>query len=1167
MTTKERPGRGGDGRGVGRPAPIRASVRGVARRVLAHAAAWLLVVVLVLATGPVPAALSRHQPPRDAHGASHANGTGQRGERDGKGQKRRGTATGTKRGARSAKKATSTKRAKQAKKGKRAKQAKQAKKAKARGTRGAKRPAQQGKRDKSDRAAARARGQRHERSRERRAADRAAVEAPRPTDPVAEDLTPVEGDAVAAARRDRMLMPEGEAAADPAATHPLQTPQPRLADEQPPAQKEERSAAPGPERGRNRDGAEADSGSARDGAPSAETPSSSSASGRRGKRQRKQQNPRPALARATEAAPTGVLNDIADSEPREASGRGTAPAQASAAQTGRDDASELRERARATTAADDARKSTVEPEIGILPDPADDTARGASAPEGERIPTGEERGQDRGANGPEDVAVASAREDFAPGPVLGAAEAASTTRDHDAEGMSQQRQAEPEQAVEAMRTRELPAESMRTDGEEATPTAIPVTAPRLTPTPYVSPILIEPAGDAIAPAPASRPRPAPMPAPPAVASAPVVATATPASPAAREAETAALAPMSQPLPAPLADEEAAGLVPAATPAPAPSVERESESSMADRDVMELSLPGAPVATLPTPSSLSAPPRGAPRDVGDADAAESEPGGIEHAPPPVGTPAIPAAVLDPEGTPPPPPVGTAPPSAIAGEPGEQGDADADPAGALPTNSGLAVLPSPPAPATAAPSLPTGDAPSIVVGTPTLPPAAETVTPIPTPDLLLPSVDAGADDGAMVGTPVALLDPPFAATPAPSPSSGPEPTIVPSPSAMESVATPAATASADPSPAHPAPPAATPVSAATSAPDVRIAPTSAPLPTLVPTATPSPPAAIPPGPGPATPVPGTTPTVAVGIAPGEPEAALAPRAATARPTPLPAAPPVAPKHRDAMRTGAEIAAVAVATAADTTDTEPTIMGLEQEQTAAPPSPVAEATATSTAESEPASPAQIELAPAAAVPDATPALEGFPPGTSVPEAAELAPELPATGEAAPPVDLAPEDGEPAGATPEAVAAIPEAGPIASPEPSPNATVSPPGPEAIAVAALTVDQEVRPGEPSQYRFQVTNTASAPVTVRPSAGNSLPGWRGEIVQREGPAWQGDELTLGPGQRVVVIVEVTTPGNARVGDRNTISLDLVPIEEAAAPIEPPRVGPIREPNLEGVDAA
>jgi hypothetical protein len=140
-----------------------------------------------------------------------------------------------------------------------------------------------------------------------------------------------------------------------------------------------------------------------------------------------------------------------------------------------------------------------------------------------------------------------------------------------------------------------------------------------------------------------------------------------------------------------------------------------------------------------------------------------------------------------------------------------------------------------------------------------------------------------------------------------------------------------------------------------------------------------------------------------------------------------------------------------------------------------------------------------------------------------------------------VADEDLAPPAATPVA--------PMATPvglEQDPGVLATAPGAEAITVEAMTSDLEVTPGQPDQYRFQLTNTVGEPVTVRPLAANSLPGWTGRILQEDGAIDQDGSLTIGPWQSAIVIIEVTVPSNARIGDLNTISLRLESVEAAEA---------------------
>jgi hypothetical protein len=97
-----------------------------------------------------------------------------------------------------------------------------------------------------------------------------------------------------------------------------------------------------------------------------------------------------------------------------------------------------------------------------------------------------------------------------------------------------------------------------------------------------------------------------------------------------------------------------------------------------------------------------------------------------------------------------------------------------------------------------------------------------------------------------------------------------------------------------------------------------------------------------------------------------------------------------------------------------------------------------------------------------------------------------------------------------------------------------------------MTSDLVVTPGQPVQYRFQLTNTFGDAVTVRPLPVNSLPGWTGRILQEDGMTDSDGLLTIAPWQSVIVIAEVTVPADARVGDLNTISLRLESTEATAS---------------------
>jgi hypothetical protein len=115
-----------------------------------------------------------------------------------------------------------------------------------------------------------------------------------------------------------------------------------------------------------------------------------------------------------------------------------------------------------------------------------------------------------------------------------------------------------------------------------------------------------------------------------------------------------------------------------------------------------------------------------------------------------------------------------------------------------------------------------------------------------------------------------------------------------------------------------------------------------------------------------------------------------------------------------------------------------------------------------------------------------------------------------------------------------------VATAPPVARETATPVSGEAIAVEAMTSDHEVTPGQPNHYRFQLTNTVGSAVVIQPTAVNSLAGWTGVVLQEDGATTLTAPLTIGPWQSEIVVVAVTVPADARVGDRNTISLRLRP---------------------------
>jgi PAS domain S-box-containing protein len=125
---------------------------------------------------------------------------------------------------------------------------------------------------------------------------------------------------------------------------------------------------------------------------------------------------------------------------------------------------------------------------------------------------------------------------------------------------------------------------------------------------------------------------------------------------------------------------------------------------------------------------------------------------------------------------------------------------------------------------------------------------------------------------------------------------------------------------------------------------------------------------------------------------------------------------------------------------------------------------------------------------------------------------------------------------------------------------TATPVSVEAIMVEAMTSDHEVTPGQPNHYRFQLTNTVGSAVAIQPTAVNSLAGWTGVVLQEDGATTLDGLLTIGPWQSTIVVVAVTVPADARVGDRNTISLrlGLAPAEQPAEWSDFPQIEPSRK---------
>ena len=89
--------------------------------------------------------------------------------------------------------------------------------------------------------------------------------------------------------------------------------------------------------------------------------------------------------------------------------------------------------------------------------------------------------------------------------------------------------------------------------------------------------------------------------------------------------------------------------------------------------------------------------------------------------------------------------------------------------------------------------------------------------------------------------------------------------------------------------------------------------------------------------------------------------------------------------------------------------------------------------------------------------------------------------------------------------------------------------------IEALSEDDLLRPGQSGEYHFHAVNTGDAAATVRFVFANQLPGWTGRIIHVD-EALPGDPVLIAPGQSVRVVVAVAAPRDARLGDRNTTTV-------------------------------
>lgn len=438
---------------------------------------------------------------------------------------------------------------------------------------------------------------------------------------------------------------------------------------------------------------------------------------------------------------------------------------------------------------------------------------------------------------------------------------------------------------------------------------------------------------------------------------------------------------------------------------------------------------------------------------------------------------------------------------------------------PAPTRLPLVPAPTATVVVETGMPRAATPAAAVGSEPPASAVQMLTPaggdFPGPVDIVPSAadpEPGSGEraagGAVVASPQSTTIPqPDAETPVEPSPVGPEVSPV-TPTATPISALPTITPAAAPTVAID-PPAATLASIVE--PEPVIAPTSAPLPdpdsgvAITPIPIPDAAGEEPPAASPVASVPPASEPAVMDVAPG-PSGASATPAPDAPPVELPDASPV-----------------------------PEITS----ETAVPefPSPTSEAGSLATPEVVMYPPSDEPIAPP--VVDATPSITAT---IASPEPTPPFNPLPAPGVATPETELATPEG--ASASPVATHAEP-APESATPEPEPTgspALATPTvfaGAEAVTITSLTADNRITPGQPSRYHFLLINTADIPALVRPVPTNSLSDWTGRVLDENGSFERNGSLVVEPGQSVNVVIEVTAPSNAHVGDRNTISLQVV----------------------------
>ena len=129
-----------------------------------------------------------------------------------------------------------------------------------------------------------------------------------------------------------------------------------------------------------------------------------------------------------------------------------------------------------------------------------------------------------------------------------------------------------------------------------------------------------------------------------------------------------------------------------------------------------------------------------------------------------------------------------------------------------------------------------------------------------------------------------------------------------------------------------------------------------------------------------------------------------------------------------------------------------------------------------------------------------------------------------------------------------------MVTPEPTPEIMEVP----DVEVEALTSTEELRPGEAGRLRFRLTNTGDTDAAVQVTTTNSLAEWGSELLATDGASPLKNLITVSAGASIEVVVRVTAPADAYVGDTNTITLFAAPADappDAANPIVEPAVDP------------